>query len=111
MSTIDFDQIYKDLQSGVVTVAEDSLKDYVGQAKKDGQLAISKLKDNLSLWAVEVETGAMSKEDLEFLLQGEEALSEMEALKQAGLAAIEIDKFKNALINMILGTVTGLIKV
>ena len=111
MGTLNFDQLFKDLQSGAESVAEQSLKDYVGQAKQDGKSAINSIKGNLQRWASEIENGALTKDDLEFLLQEETALDEMTALKQAGLAVIQIDKFRNALINMILGTLTGLVKV
>lgn len=111
MTTIDFNQIFQNLEKGVESVAKDSLKNYEDQAKTAGKQALDDMKDNLQRWAIEVENGAMNKEDLEFLLQGEEALDKLVALKEAGLAAVQIDKFKNGLINMIIGTITGLVKV
>ena len=111
MTTIDFDQIFQNLEKGVESVAKDSVKNYVSQAKTDGKMVLNSLKTDLQRWAVEVENGAMNKEDLEFLLQGEEALDELVTLKEAGLAAVQIDKFKNGLINMIIGTITGMVKV
>ena len=111
MGTLNFDQLFKDLESGTETVAREAVQQYAGQAKKDGQDAINSMKTNLPRGAAEAETGDLTKNDLEFLLQEESALDEMKALKQAGLAAVQIDKFRNAMINMILGTLTGLIKV
>ncbi|WP_221392721.1 hypothetical protein [Dyadobacter sp. NIV53] len=111
MTTMNFDQIYQSLQTGVESVAKESLDGYVNQAKKDGEQALGTIKENLQRWAIEVESGALNKEDLEFLLQGEEALDELVALKEAGLAAVQIDKFRNGLINMIIGTITGIVKV
>ena len=111
MSTINFDDLYEELKSGVETVAKESMHDYAKEAKLDGQHALADMKTNLQHWTAEVENGAMNKEDLGFLLQGEEGLSEMVALKQAGLAAVHIDQFKNNLINMIVGTFTGFIKI
>jgi hypothetical protein len=111
MTTINFDQVFKELTSGVKSLAKDSLKDYEKEAKADGQKALNNMKSNLQQWAKEVETGTITKEDLGFLLKEEEGLTEMTALKQAGLAAIHIDQFRNGVINMIVGTITGLIKV
>lgn len=111
MATINFDQLFEDLKSGAESVAKNSLQAYVDQAKKDGQEALSSMKANLQRWAAEVETGVLTKDDLKFLLQEETALDEMNALKQAGLAEVQIDKFKNGLINMILGTLTSVVKV
>lgn len=111
MSAINFNQLFKDLTSGVASIAKDSLKDYESEAKADGQKALQNIKDNLQQWIKEVETGAMTKEDLGFLLQEEEGLEKMTALKQAGLAEVHIDQFRNSVINMIVGTITGLVKV
>ena len=111
MSTINFDQVFKDLTSGVESIAKDSLKDYESEAKADGKKALNDMKSNLQQWAKEVETGSITKEDLGFLLQEEEGLTEMTALKQAGLAEVHIDQFRNSLINMVVGTITGLVKV
>src|ERR1700712_4876840 len=111
MTTINFDQLFQDLKTGAVTLAKTSLDNYVEQAKADGEAALDAMKANLSHWTQEVENGAMTVDDLEFLLQEEAALDEMTALKQAGLAEVRIDQFKNALINLVLGTVTGLIKI
>ena len=111
MSTINFDEIYQSLKNGVVTVAKDNLQEYENAAKADGQAVLSGMKTSLQQWAIEVENGSMTKEDLEFLLQGEESLDEMRALKEAGLAAVRIDKFRNGLVNMVIGTLTSLVKV
>lgn len=111
MSTVNFDQLYADLKNGVESVAENSLHDYVNEAKTDGQNALADLKENLQHWTQEVENGAMTSEDLAFLLEGEEGLSEMISLKQAGLSEVHIDKFRNGLVNMIINTLTGFIKV
>ncbi|WP_221391576.1 hypothetical protein [Dyadobacter sp. NIV53] len=111
MSVINFDELYDNLKSGVESVAKESVDGYVSQAKADGQKVLEAAKSDLARWAVEVETGALTKEDLEFLLQEEGSLEELTALKEAGLAAVQIDKFRNGLINMIIGTITGAIKV
>jgi hypothetical protein len=111
MTTINFDQFFQDLKTGATTLAKASLDTYVEQAKADGQAALDAIKTNLSHWTQEVENGSLTVDDLEFLLQEEAALDEMTALKQAGLTEVRIDQFKNALINMVLGAVTGLIKI
>ena len=111
MSVINFDDLYKQLSSGVESIAKDSLKDYEKEAKADGQQALSETRLNLQQWAKDLETGAITKEDMEDLLQEDEALAKMTALKQAGLAQVHIDEFRNSVINMIVGTITGLVKV
>lgn len=111
MAANHFDELFQKLEKGVETLATDSLKDYLKQAKTDGRQALTDLKGNLERWATEVETGAMTKQDLEFLLQEESALDELVTLKQAGLAAVRIDQFRNSFINVVVDTLFGFIKV
>ena len=109
--TSNFDQIYQDLKSGVVDIAKQYFQDYLTQAKAVGQTALDGMKDNLQRWAQDVENGALTKEDLEFLLQEEGSLEELTGLKQAGITEIRIDEFRNAIISAITGTLTSLIKI
>ena len=111
MKTMHFDQLYQQLQCSAELLAKNTLQEFEKQAKADGQQVLEGLKANLQRWAEEVEAGALTKEDFAFLLQGEKSLDEMIALKQAGLAAIQVDTFKNSLINLIIGTLTSVIKV
>jgi hypothetical protein len=111
MSAINFDQLFTNISTGVESIARNSLKDYENEAKADGQQALNNMKDNLQQWAKDLEMGSITKEDLSFLLQEETELNKMMALKQAGLAEVHIDEFRNNLINLIVSTLTGLIKV
>lgn len=111
MSTINFDQLFQTLETGVETIAKQSFQSYYDAAKADGQSALASMKTNLQNWTAEVENGALTAEDLEFLLKEEGNLDEMISLKQAGLAEIQIDKFKAALVSLVVTTLTGFIKV
>ena len=106
-----FEELFQNLEKGVDSIAQSSLKDYLNQAKTDGQNVLTSLKENLQRWTEEVENGSLNKEDLEFLLQEEEALDELTTLKQAGLAEIRLDTFKNSLVNLITDTVFGAVKI
>lgn len=111
MDTIDFNQFYQNIESGVETLAKSTLQNYLSQAKTDGQNTVEDIKGYLQQWAEEVEEGVLSIEDLKFLLKEEAALTEMTALKEAGLAAAHIDEFKTGITNVVIGVVAGLIKV
>jgi hypothetical protein len=106
MPSINFEEYFKTLENSVSAVAGETIAEYASQAKQDGQNALNLLKSNLEQWSNEVATGQMSMEDLEFLVKGQQELFKMNALEEAGLAAIEIDKFKNSLVNLTLNTLT-----
>jgi hypothetical protein len=106
---INFNDIFQSLKEGVFNLAETSFKDFVAQAKADGESVLNSLKPNLEEWTNQLKDGEISVEDFKFLVAGQKELVEMIALKQAGIALIEADKFKNSVFNLIIDTVTGLI--
>jgi len=111
MSTINFDNLFNDIVTEVASIARDLLKDYENEAKVDARKALHNIKLNLRRWVTELENGTITKTDLRYLLKEEVALNEMIVLKQAGFAAIHIDEFRNNVVNAIVNTITGLIKV
>ena len=111
MSTLNFNQVFQTIESGVESLAKSSLHDYLAQAKNDGKSIVDGMKAELQQWTSELEEGALTMEDMNYLLKEEAALTEMTALKEAGLAAVRIDEFKNGITNVITGAVAGIIKV
>jgi|GEM_PF-599098 len=111
MSTINFDQLIQNLESGVQSLAKSSFTEYEQAAKTDGANAIDGMKNNLQVWSQAVANGSLSFEDLGFLLKEEEALTEMTALKEAGLAEVRIDEFKLGVVNIITAGIASAIKV
>lgn len=110
-TTINIDQLVQALESGVESLAKSTLNDYVDQAKTDGEAAIDEMKANLQKWTLELESGALTADDLAFLIKEQSALDEMTTLKQAGLAEVKVDQFKSDLINMITNTIFSFIKI
>lgn len=111
MSTINFNQLFQSIESGVEGLAKTSLHDYLAQAKTDGTAIVDEMKEELQQWAAEVEEGTLTTDDVSFLVKEQAALSEMTALKEAGLAAVRIDEFRAGIINVVTGAVAGLVKV
>jgi hypothetical protein len=112
MSTvINTDQLIQALESGVESLAKSTLQDYVSQAKADGEAAIDEMKANLQKWTLEFESGALTADDLAFLIKEQTALDAMTTLKQAGLSEVKVDQFKADLINMITNTIFSFIKI
>jgi hypothetical protein len=111
MSTINTTQLIQTLESGVASLAESTLHDYLDQAKTDGENALSTLQSNLEKWTLELESGDLTTEDVAFLIKEQAALDEMTTLKQAGLAEVRIDQFKADLTTLVINTLFNLIKV
>ena len=100
----DFNQLLSALKDGVARLAAQSLQDFRKAAVKDADAFLEKTRADLSRWAGELEAGTLTQDDFEFLVKGKQDLAEMQALKQAGLALVRVDQFRNSLLDLVIGT-------
>ena len=107
---INFQEIFNNLKQGVSSLAETSLKDFVLQAKSDGQKILDSMKAKLEKWSNQLANGELSPEDFKELILGQKDLLEMVALKEAGLLLISAEAFKNSVLNLIITSITSAIK-
>ena len=109
MPQINFSDIFDKLKNDVANLAELTVKNYVKDAKKDAGNLLNALKAKLERWTLLLASGDLTTEDFELLVNSQKDLAEMEALKQAGLAAIRVDQFKDSVFNLIVDTVFHLV--
>lgn len=109
MTNEDFQLIIDKLRDEVIKLAMATFNDYKNEAKADALKLIEEMKVKLKKWTLQLANGELSKDDFEFLVLGQKELVEMKALKQAGVALIKADEFKNSLLNLVTKTIIGLI--
>ena len=105
MAATDFNTLFQTLMDGMADIARDTIKRSVKEATKEGRTALTVLKGDLERWTQMVADGELSIEDMEFLLAGRKELAEMTALSRLGIARIELDKFKDGIISLVVNTV------
>jgi len=98
----DFDKFWDAVKTGVVQLAQSSLQDYWQTAVQDGTNFLEKRQEELQRWTVMLAAGELSRADFEDLVMGQADLAEMELLKQAGLAQVQVDRFVNGLLNLVI---------
>ena len=101
MANIDIGSIFKSIEEQSKALAQKLFKQYTTQAMNDVKDFIQKCKDDLKRWIEELARGEMKKDEFEDLVKGQADLAEMHALKQAGLAAVQIDTFTNGVLDII----------
>ena len=109
MADVDINKLIDTLKQGMTSLAESTVNNYKSQAISAGQNIIDEMKDDLKDWTEKVANGVMAKDDLEWLVGSQEVLLEMVALKQVGLAKVQLDNFKNGLVSLIVNTITSVI--
>ncbi len=97
-----FDDFLNEVKTGAVEIAKREAADFLDAATKDAQAFLNDVKTDLKTWTQQLAAGQLSMTDFEFLVKGQKDLAEMVALKEAGLAAIRIDRMRNALIDLII---------
>jgi len=100
----DFDEFVGALKDEIVDLAETHLDEVRDRALRDAEQFLDDSRDDLERWTRLMEEGKLSEEDVASLVRGKKDLAKMKALKQAGLTAAEIDRFRNALLDRIVGT-------
>jgi hypothetical protein len=101
-----FDDLLNELKDGLLQIARTEAVGFVEQAKSDGQAFLTALEADLKTWTEQLAAGQLSPNDFKFLVQGKADLARMNALTQAGLASVRIDRIRSAMIDLII-TVAG----
>jgi hypothetical protein len=99
-----FEDFGKAVGDGVANIAKGDLKDFLKEAKDDTNQFLATTKEDLKTWTKQLADGDLSKDEFEFLVRGKDDLAEMHALTQAGIAAAQVQKFRDALIDLVIDT-------
>lgn len=100
----DFNDFWESIKKGLVEVAAKNWKEFREAAEKDGNAFLDRAEEDLRRWTKLLAQGDLSQDDFEWLVAGKKDLAEMEALKQAGLALVRLERFQNALISLVVDT-------
>jgi hypothetical protein len=99
-----FNDFLSTLKNDLLNFAKENIDEYKDELLKDGNAFVEKTQKDLKRWTEGLAVGALSKKDFEFLLKGKTDLAEMEALKQLGLSKIRINKIKDGVIGIVVGS-------
>jgi len=96
-----FDDFLKQVKTGAVDLAMKLFKEYQDTAIKESETFIATTTADLERWAKLLITGDLTREEFEWLVKGKKNLLDLHALKQAGLARVRIDRFRNGVLKLI----------
>ena len=111
MAQPNFEEIFTQLKSDIINLAQTTIKNYVNEAKTDGQNILDKMKEKLARWTTQLANGELKTDEFEWLVDSQKDLLVMSALKDAGLAEIRADQFKAGVLNIIVDTIFHLLKI
>jgi hypothetical protein len=100
----DFEKFWEALKGGLVELAKNLGERYLEAALQDGQNFLRTQQLELQQWTAELAAGKLSKEEFEDLVMGRKDLAEMVVLKQEGLAQVQLDRFINGVLSLVINT-------
>jgi hypothetical protein len=92
------------LETGIRDLAAKTGKEFAKDAQSDAREFLTKTEEDLKRWTKLLAKGQLTKDEFEWLVEGKQDLAKMRALKLAGLAQVRIDRFRNALMDLIVDT-------
>jgi len=101
MANIDIGSIVRSVEDQSKALAEKLFRQYTHQAVSDVKDFLERSKDDLKRWIEGLARGDMDKDEFQSLVKGQADVAEMRALKQAGLAAVQIDTFTNGVLDIV----------
>jgi hypothetical protein len=99
---VDFKEITEEILKEIESLAEGTFKKHKDKALKDGKVFLNKIEDDLERLSNLLAKRELTAEEFKWLVRSKKDLAEMALLKQAGLALVQIDKFKDSLLNLVI---------
>lgn len=104
-----WERFLNEVKTGAQKIAQQEAADFLDAATKDTQAFLNDLERDLETWTQQLASEQLSMAEFEFLVKGKKDLAQMIALTQAGLAAIRIDRIRNALIDLVIKAASKMI--
>lgn len=106
-----FSSILDELKKEIAALAKSTVTNYLKEAKKDAQSIIESSQEKLERWTKLLESGSLTVNEFEWLINSQKDLIQMDALKKAGLSKIKADQFKESVFILIVDTILKAIKI
>lgn len=98
---MDTTSILQSIEKGVPELAKSCLGGFAEEAAQSIKSCVSSNTEKMTVWLAQLSNGSLSKDDFKFLIQSNLDLSVMEALKDKGIAEIQLDNLKKGVIGLV----------
>ena len=106
---MDINVILENIRKQAVPLAKKLFQQYAQQAAHDVKDYLEGARADLKRWSDELERGEIDQNEFRSLVKGQIDVREMRALKQAGLAQVQIDRFTDGLLDIVVSAAVAAI--
>lgn len=99
-----FDDFTNGVLEGAKDLAKDAFDGFQTQATEDTKAFLKKAEADLQRWTKLLAQKKLTKQDFEDLVKAKNALAEIHALTEAGIAFARLERFRTGLIDLVIDT-------
>jgi len=99
-----FDDFTKELSGEIKDLVQKNWKDLSAQATEDAGAFLTQSQDDLKRWTQLLAQKQLTLRDFEFLLAAKKDVAALTALKRAGLAQVQLDRFLAGVVGAIINS-------
>lgn len=97
------------VRPGLATLAQNLFSETAAAAQSDGQQLVDDSREKLERWLNLLASGALTRDEFEFLLGMQADIGKMHALKAAGIARQRIERFRESVVSLLVSTAFSLV--
>jgi hypothetical protein len=101
---VNFNKVFDDIKDQVGGLAERDLKDFSSQGKQDGEAFLTQSRDKLEKWMQLLANKKIDEDEFRWLVESQKAAAQMEALRNANAGTMQIEKFRDSLLQIVVKT-------
>jgi hypothetical protein len=101
-----WDTFVQTVLDGVKSLATGTLQGFLKQMQADASGFATQAKADIELWSQQLAKNQIDKDDFEANVQAEADLAKLAALTAAGIAAADLQRFRDGLVNVIVSAAT-----
>ena len=92
------------LKDGLDVLIQDLLLEHKDKVLDGSKAFLKECEEDLQKWTKQLANGELSADDFKFLVEGKKDLLEVHLHTQIGLTKVALDKFRSALIDLVVQT-------
>lgn len=105
----DFNKIFDDIKSQLGPLAEQDLKQFAAQGKQDAEAFLEQSRANLEQWMQQLANKEIDEDEFRWLVESQKAAAEMVALRAANAETLQVERFRDSVLNVVVNTAVSAI--
>jgi hypothetical protein len=99
-----FNKVFDDIKDQLGAEAKTDLKEFSNQGKADAEAFLAQSRDRLEKWMQLLADKQIDEDEFGWLVESQKAAAQMEALRKANAGTMQIEKFRDSALRIVVNT-------